>query len=96
VIDHVTLRVSDFQASKAFYETVLAPLLQGDDLLSADPRKALEVRGGRRARTHGGRRGRPGQLADGSVTSRLRSRRTASSAGPTIRSWTPSTLNEAR
>jgi catechol 2,3-dioxygenase-like lactoylglutathione lyase family enzyme len=26
VIDHVTLRVSDFQASKAFYETVLAPL----------------------------------------------------------------------
>jgi catechol 2,3-dioxygenase-like lactoylglutathione lyase family enzyme len=26
VIDHVTLRVSDFDASKAFYETVLAPL----------------------------------------------------------------------
>ena len=26
MIDHVTLRVSDFQASKAFYETVLAPL----------------------------------------------------------------------
>src|SRR5262245_15549919 len=26
VIDHITLRVSDFQASKAFYETVLAPL----------------------------------------------------------------------
>ena len=26
VIDHVTLRVSDFHASKAFYETVLAPL----------------------------------------------------------------------
>jgi catechol 2,3-dioxygenase-like lactoylglutathione lyase family enzyme len=26
VIDHVTLRVSDFQASKAFYETVLAPV----------------------------------------------------------------------
>ena len=26
MIDHVTLRVSDFQASKAFYMTVLAPL----------------------------------------------------------------------
>jgi catechol 2,3-dioxygenase-like lactoylglutathione lyase family enzyme len=26
VIDHITLRVSDFHASKAFYETVLAPL----------------------------------------------------------------------
>jgi catechol 2,3-dioxygenase-like lactoylglutathione lyase family enzyme len=26
LIDHVTLRVSDFHASKAFYETVLAPL----------------------------------------------------------------------
>lgn len=26
VIDHITLRVSDFEASKAFYETVLAPL----------------------------------------------------------------------
>jgi catechol 2,3-dioxygenase-like lactoylglutathione lyase family enzyme len=26
VIDHVTLRVSDFEASKAFYSTVLAPL----------------------------------------------------------------------
>jgi len=26
VIDHVTLRVSDFLASKAFYETVLAPV----------------------------------------------------------------------
>jgi catechol 2,3-dioxygenase-like lactoylglutathione lyase family enzyme len=26
VIDHVTLRVSDFEASKAFYEIVLAPL----------------------------------------------------------------------
>jgi catechol 2,3-dioxygenase-like lactoylglutathione lyase family enzyme len=26
VIDHVTLRVSDFQASKTFYETVLAPV----------------------------------------------------------------------
>jgi catechol 2,3-dioxygenase-like lactoylglutathione lyase family enzyme len=26
LIDHVTLRVSDFQASKTFYETVLAPL----------------------------------------------------------------------
>jgi catechol 2,3-dioxygenase-like lactoylglutathione lyase family enzyme len=26
VIDHVTLRVSDFHASKAFYQTVLAPL----------------------------------------------------------------------
>jgi catechol 2,3-dioxygenase-like lactoylglutathione lyase family enzyme len=26
VIDHVTLRVSDFHASKAFYTTVLAPL----------------------------------------------------------------------
>ena len=26
MIDHVTLRVSDFHASKVFYETVLAPL----------------------------------------------------------------------
>jgi catechol 2,3-dioxygenase-like lactoylglutathione lyase family enzyme len=26
VIDHVTIRVSDFEASKAFYSTVLAPL----------------------------------------------------------------------
>ena len=26
MIDHITLRVSDFHASKAFYETVLAPL----------------------------------------------------------------------
>src|SRR5687767_12043305 len=26
MIDHVTLRLSDFQASKAFYITVLAPL----------------------------------------------------------------------
>ena len=26
MIDHVTLRVSDFEASKAFYETVLSPL----------------------------------------------------------------------
>jgi catechol 2,3-dioxygenase-like lactoylglutathione lyase family enzyme len=26
VIDHITLRVSDFQASKTFYEIVLAPL----------------------------------------------------------------------
>jgi len=26
LIDHITLRVSDFQASKAFYETVLEPL----------------------------------------------------------------------
>ena len=26
MIDHITLRVSDFQASKAFYTTVLAPL----------------------------------------------------------------------
>jgi catechol 2,3-dioxygenase-like lactoylglutathione lyase family enzyme len=30
VIDHVTLRVSDFEASKAFYSCVLAPL--GHDL----------------------------------------------------------------
>ncbi|MEK6275584.1 MAG: VOC family protein [Actinomycetota bacterium] len=26
MIDHVTIRVSDFEASKAFYSTVLAPL----------------------------------------------------------------------
>jgi catechol 2,3-dioxygenase-like lactoylglutathione lyase family enzyme len=26
VIDHITIRVSDFEASKAFYSTVLAPL----------------------------------------------------------------------
>jgi len=30
VIDHVTIRVSDFEASKAFYDCVLAPLGFGD------------------------------------------------------------------
>ena len=29
MIDHVTIRVSDFEASKAFYTTVLAPLGHG-------------------------------------------------------------------
>jgi catechol 2,3-dioxygenase-like lactoylglutathione lyase family enzyme len=37
VIDHVTLRVSDFQASNAFYSTVLAPL--GHELGWEDARK---------------------------------------------------------
>jgi catechol 2,3-dioxygenase-like lactoylglutathione lyase family enzyme len=39
VIDHITLRVSDFQASKAFYTTVLAPL--GYELDWADDEKKL-------------------------------------------------------
>jgi catechol 2,3-dioxygenase-like lactoylglutathione lyase family enzyme len=39
VIDHITLRVSDFQASKAFYTTVLAPL--GHELDWADEEKKL-------------------------------------------------------
>ena len=39
MIDHVTLRVSDFEASKAFYSCVLAPL--GHDLAWADNEKRL-------------------------------------------------------
>jgi predicted lactoylglutathione lyase len=39
VIDHITLRVSDFQASKAFYTTVLAPL--GHELGWGDDEKKL-------------------------------------------------------
>jgi catechol 2,3-dioxygenase-like lactoylglutathione lyase family enzyme len=39
VIDHITLRVSDFQASKAFYTTVLAPL--GHELGWGDEEKKL-------------------------------------------------------
>jgi catechol 2,3-dioxygenase-like lactoylglutathione lyase family enzyme len=39
VIDHVTVRVSDFEASKAFYSTVLAPL--GHALAWEDPEQKL-------------------------------------------------------
>jgi catechol 2,3-dioxygenase-like lactoylglutathione lyase family enzyme len=39
VIDHVTIRVSDFAASKAFYSTVLAPL--GYELAWEDAEKRL-------------------------------------------------------
>ena len=39
VIDHVTLRVSDFEASKAFYSTVLAPL--GHELAWEDAEEGL-------------------------------------------------------
>jgi catechol 2,3-dioxygenase-like lactoylglutathione lyase family enzyme len=39
VIDHITLRVSDFHASKAFYTTVLAPL--GHELGWGDEEKKL-------------------------------------------------------
>jgi catechol 2,3-dioxygenase-like lactoylglutathione lyase family enzyme len=39
VIDHVTLRVSDYGASKAFYSTVLEPL--GHDLAWSDEEKRL-------------------------------------------------------
>jgi catechol 2,3-dioxygenase-like lactoylglutathione lyase family enzyme len=39
MIDHVTLRVSDFEASKAFYSTVLAPL--GHELAWEDVEKRL-------------------------------------------------------
>jgi catechol 2,3-dioxygenase-like lactoylglutathione lyase family enzyme len=39
VIDHITLRVSDFGASKSFYSTVLAPL--GHELAWADDEKRL-------------------------------------------------------
>jgi catechol 2,3-dioxygenase-like lactoylglutathione lyase family enzyme len=34
VIDHVTLRVSDYDASKRFYDTVLAPLGHGSAFVS--------------------------------------------------------------
>ena len=34
-IDHVTVRVSDFAASRAFYETVLAPLGLADPYLGS-------------------------------------------------------------
>ena len=39
VIDHVTLRVTDFEASKAFYSAVLAPL--GHELGWEDPAQRL-------------------------------------------------------
>ncbi|HYZ18547.1 MAG TPA: VOC family protein [Gaiellaceae bacterium] len=39
MIDHVTLRVSDFEASKAFYSTVLAPL--GHELAWEDAEEGL-------------------------------------------------------
>jgi catechol 2,3-dioxygenase-like lactoylglutathione lyase family enzyme len=39
VIDHVTIRVSDFEASKAFYSRVLAPL--GHELAWEDASKRL-------------------------------------------------------
>jgi catechol 2,3-dioxygenase-like lactoylglutathione lyase family enzyme len=39
VIDHLTLRVSDFEASKAFYSRILAPL--GHKLDSEDPEGRL-------------------------------------------------------
>jgi len=39
VIDHVTLRVSDFEASKAFYSCVLAPL--GHELAWQDAERRL-------------------------------------------------------
>jgi catechol 2,3-dioxygenase-like lactoylglutathione lyase family enzyme len=39
VIDHVTVRVSDFEASKAFYSTVLAPL--GHELAWEDSEQKL-------------------------------------------------------
>ena len=39
MIDHVTIRVSDFEASKAFYSTVLAPL--GYELAWEDAAKRL-------------------------------------------------------
>jgi catechol 2,3-dioxygenase-like lactoylglutathione lyase family enzyme len=39
LIDHVTIRVSDFEASKAFYSTVLAPL--GQELGWEDPELKL-------------------------------------------------------
>ena len=39
MIDHVTIRVSDFAASKAFYSTVLAPL--GHELAWEDAEKRL-------------------------------------------------------
>jgi catechol 2,3-dioxygenase-like lactoylglutathione lyase family enzyme len=39
MIDHVTIRVSDFQASRAFYTTVLAPL--GHELGWQDQEKRL-------------------------------------------------------
>ncbi|HET7856039.1 MAG TPA: VOC family protein [Gaiellaceae bacterium] len=39
MIDHVTLRVSDFEASKAFYSTVLSPL--GHELAWEDAERRL-------------------------------------------------------
>ena len=39
MMDHVTIRVSDFEASRAFYTTVLAPL--GHELRWEDPEKRL-------------------------------------------------------
>jgi catechol 2,3-dioxygenase-like lactoylglutathione lyase family enzyme len=36
VIDHVTFRVSDFEASKAFYSCVLAPLGYGNPYVGED------------------------------------------------------------
>jgi catechol 2,3-dioxygenase-like lactoylglutathione lyase family enzyme len=39
MIDHVTIRVADFEESKAFYSCVLAPL--GHDLAWEDPEKRL-------------------------------------------------------
>ena len=40
MIDHVTLRVSDFEASKRFYDTVLAPLGRVPGYATADPPSA--------------------------------------------------------
>ena len=40
MIDHVTLRVSDFEASKAFYVTVLEPLGYGDPWSDHEQRAA--------------------------------------------------------
>ena len=37
MIDHVTLRVSDYTASKHFYDTVLLPLGHASAFTSADP-----------------------------------------------------------
>jgi catechol 2,3-dioxygenase-like lactoylglutathione lyase family enzyme len=40
MIDHVTIRVSDYEASKRFYSTVLAPLGHGLDAEDAELRLA--------------------------------------------------------
>ena len=37
MIDHVTLRVSEFEASKRFYDTVLAPLGHTATFVTGDP-----------------------------------------------------------